>query len=387
MTGKRMTEIYKELDLLSSELGAKVGGHHAPVHEDIPTFEIDLEGHLLKVPPLMVEITGFSQEELGLLSLQNIIFTDDRNNLMSAIGSIAGGAPLVIIELELFSEQSAAHPVEVIMLPKRNGQEIDGAWGVLKDIKGRKHLEESLERTREVQGRSQRFLSDFVSLMAREIRQPLTEILLTLEMLHSGHFGDVNDGQKARMDQLISAVDRLKGILNQAIETSKEAGRELKLEKDTIDLNEVLKGTLIEWDVLMGSKGIKSEITLPERPVMVPLDRKAMQLAIDNIIEHSLGQLPNGGLIRIDLEQRKEAILITLSDSGPGIPEDEVGQLFERFHVDRNREGGSFLKGLSLYMTKRIIETHGGRIWCESFPGLGTSFLLTLPIRVEDKEG
>jgi signal transduction histidine kinase len=221
--------------------------------------------------------------------------------------------------------------------------------------------------------------------MAREIRQPLTEILLTLEMLHSGHFGDVNDRQKARVDQLIFAVDRLKGILNQAIETSKDAGRELKLEKDTIDLNEVLKGTLIEREGPMGSKGIRSEITLPERPVMVPLDRKAMQQAIGNLLEHSMGQLPNGGLIRIDLELRKEAILITLSDSGPGIPEDEVEQLFERFHVDRDREGGSFFKGLSLYMTKRIIETHGGRIWCESFPGLGTSFLLTLPIKVEDK--
>jgi PAS domain S-box-containing protein len=381
-----MTEIYKELDQLSSELGPVGVSYHSPVHEEVPTFEIDMEGHLLKVPLLMIEITGFSNEELSLLSLQNILFSDDRNKLLSAMGSIAEGAPVVIIELELFSEQSGAHPVEVIMLPIQKGQKLIGAWGVIKDIKGRKHLEESLIRTREVQERSQRFLSDFVSLMAREIRQPLTEMLLTLEMLHSGHFGAVDERQKARMDQLITAVDRLKGILNQAIETSKDAGREIKLEKDTTDLNGVLRRAVLDRMEHMGSKGIKHDLTLPERAVMAPLDGKAMQQAMGNLLDHSMGQLPKGGVIRIDLEQRNEAILVTISDSGPGIPEDEVEQLFERFHVDPDREGGTFIEGLSLYMAKRIIETHGGRIWCESFPGLGTSILITLPVKML-KEG
>jgi len=382
-----MTEIYKELDLLSTELGPVGGGPNPPAHEDVPTFEIDMKGHLLKVPPLIVEITGFSKEELGLLSFQNIIFNEDRNKLLSSMSSIAAGAPVVITELELFSEESGAHPVEVIMLPIRKGGEVSGAWGVIKDIKGRKHLEDSLIRTRELQERSQRFLTDFVSLMAREIRQPLTEMLLTLEMLHSGHFGDVNDRQKARMDQLITAVDRLKGILNQAIDSSKDAGREIKLEKDTLDLKEVLKGTVLERKGLLESKGIKYDLTLPERSVMVQLDRKAIQQAIGNLIDHGAGQMSKGGAIRIDMEMRNEAILVTFTDSGPGIPEEEVDQLFERFHVDRDREGGSFIEGLSLYMAKRIIETHGGRIWCESFPGLGTSILMTLPVKTVDQGG
>ncbi len=379
-------DISAEIEELKKILDPNPRSTRSTLEMDLPVFKIDKDGNFTSVPEAMEKITGFTKEELYLLSLSNVVFIEDRPKVLSATEGIFKGKKIVISEIEIFSEKTGSHPVELIMLPLEEDGNINGVWGVMKDIKGRKEIENILEETREDQEASRQFLRDFVSLMAREIRQPLTTILLTLEMLDSGFFGDENDQQKEKIDQLIALVDRLKSILIEAITTSKDIGEEIQLERRMVSLKRVVLDVLEDREEILRKRDLKFQASFPQIDERVPGDRKALIQAVSTLVDNSIGLSPDGGHLIIELEVKNAEIQFSIADSGDGIPEDEVGRIFDKLHLDQSKETGSFKDGLNMYMTKRMIETHGGKVWCESFPGLGSSFLFTLPLKKEVKE-
>ncbi len=379
-------DITAEIEELKKILDPNPRSTRSTLEMDLPVFKIDKEGNFTSVPEAMEKITGFTKEELYLLSLSNVVFIEDRPKVLSATEGIFNGKKIVISEIEIFSEKTGSHPVELIMLPLEEDGKINGVWGVMKDIKGRKEIENILEETREDQEASRQFLRDFVSLMAREIRQPLTTILLTLEMLDSGFFGDVNDQQKEKVDQLIALVDRLKSILVEAIITSKDIGDEIQLERRMVSLKKVVLDVLKDREETLRKRDLKFQTSFPQVEERIPGDRKALIQVVSTLVDNSIGLSPDGGHLIVELEVKNSEIQFSIADSGDGIPEEEVDRIFDKLHLDQNKETGSFKDGLNMYMTKRMIETHGGKVWCESFPGLGSSFLFTLPLKKEVKE-
>ncbi len=379
-------DISAEIEELKKLLDPNPRSTRSTIEMDLPVFEIDGSGNFTSVPPEIEKITGFSKEELYLLSLSNVVFIEDRPKVLKAIEGILNGKRIVISEIEIFSEKTGSHPIELIMLPVLDDNKVTGVWGVMKDIEGRRDIEERLEETKEVQEASRQFLRDFVSLMAREIRQPLTTILLTLEMLDSGFFGNINDQQRDKIDQLISLVDRLKSILVEAISASKGIGEDIKIERRMVFLRDIVLDIIKEREGILKEKQIKVQTSFPKQEKKVPGDRKALLQAVSTLVDNSIRLSPDGGHLMVEIEEKNEDLQFSIADSGEGIPEEEIDGIFDKLHVDQDKETGSFKEGLNLYMTKRMIETHGGRIWCESFPGLGSSFLFTLPLKKEVSE-
>lgn len=379
-------DISAEIEELKKLLDPNPRSTRSTIEMDLPVFEIDGSGNFTSVPPEIEKITGFSKEELYLLSLSNVVFIEDRPKVLKAIEGILKGKRIVISEIEIFSEKTGSHPIELIMLPVLDDNKVTGVWGVMKDIEGRRDIEERLEETKEVQEASRQFLRDFVSLMAREIRQPLTTILLTLEMLDSGFFGNINDQQRDKIDQLISLVDRLKSILVEAISASKGIGEDIKIERRMVFLRDIVLDIIKEREGILKEKQIKVQTSFPKQEKKVPGDRKALLQAVSTLVDNSIRLSPDGGHLMVEIEEKNEDLQFSIADSGEGIPEEEIDGIFDKLHVDQDKETGSFKEGLNLYMTKRMIETHGGRIWCESFPGLGSSFLFTLPLKKEVSE-
>jgi PAS domain S-box-containing protein len=357
-----------------------------PVNDDcspaisLSIFEIDRDGNFTMVPEMIETITGFEKEELSLLSLQNVVFVEDRARVIKAIDSVMNGSRIVISEIEIFSDRTGSHPVELIMLPKSSDGEITGAWGAVKDIQSRKEMEEKLEATREIHESSRLFLQDFVSLMAREIRQPMTTTLLNLEMLDSGFYGDLNDKQRERIKLAISDMGRMKSILHQAISSSKDLGEEIKLDRRMISLSSLISEVLKEKEKQIEFKNLEVTTDFPEGDLHAPVDRKMILQVVSSLIENSIGMSPEKGHIGIELKKVNENVQFSIADTGEGIEEKEVDGIFDKFHGDQDNKEGPFREGLNLYMAKRIVETHGGRIWCESFPSLGSTFLFTIPL-------
>ena len=348
-------------------------------------FEVDADGNFTKVPSILERICGFSKDELYLLSLQNVVLVEDRARVQEALERVLEGERIVVEEIEIFSEKTGSHPVELIILPLKKNGSTNGAWGAVKDIGSRKDMEMKLETASSIQKASMTFLRDYVSLMSREIRQPLTTILLTLEMMDSGFFGEMTAQQKEKIDQLMALTDRLKSILEEALSASKNIAEEIKLDRRMVSLRKVIRDVLREKQDLLKERNITVITNFPEGNINVPADRKTIVQVVSTLIDRSVEVSPRGGDILVELEKKGPFLQLSVADSGEGLSEEAVETLFDRIHIDRERESGHFKEGLNLYMAKRIIEKHGGRIWCESFPGLGSSMLFTLPIEKEEE--
>jgi signal transduction histidine kinase len=222
--------------------------------------------------------------------------------------------------------------------------------------------------------------SEFISLLSREIRQPLTSMLLTLEMMDSGFYGEISDESREKVEDLVKMVDRLKDILNDALEMSKNIKEDFELERTPIPLNGIIEDIISNKEEALKRKGIEISRSTPTSDIRVVADRKAIHQVIDTLMDTSIGNSPRGSQISLELEKLDDIAQFTISDSGEGIPEGEIDRIFDKFHIDSDMERKALTDGMNLYISKRIIQRHGGKIWCESYVGLGTSFLFSLPI-------
>jgi two-component system sensor histidine kinase VicK len=122
------------------------------------------------------------------------------------------------------------------------------------------------------------------------------------------------------------------------------------------------------------------EFHLPDKPAQVVGDPYRLEQVVANLLENAIKYSPNGGTIRVALEDRGDVVLLSVSDPGIGIPADQQEHLFERYFRARNVSTHSYGGlGLGLYICRDIVERHHGRIWVESEVGRGSTFHVALP--------
>jgi len=118
-----------------------------------------------------------------------------------------------------------------------------------------------------------------------------------------------------------------------------------------------------------------------EGPVVASVDAPRFEQVITNLVENGLKYSPEGGEVRVTLARAGDEARITVEDHGIGISQEDVPLVFERFHRGRNVDDRRFAgMGLGLYITRGIVEQHGGRTWVESTPGQGSTFYVSLPL-------
>jgi signal transduction histidine kinase len=122
---------------------------------------------------------------------------------------------------------------------------------------------------------------------------------------------------------------------------------------------------------------------------LVEADQNLATIVFQNLLTNAVKYTPEGGSVKVDLAQQGEEAVLTVSDTGYGIPKEQQGKIFSKlFRADNVREAGIEGTGLGLYMVKSIVESSGGRIWFESEVGKGTTFHVALPISgMKKREG
>ncbi len=120
------------------------------------------------------------------------------------------------------------------------------------------------------------------------------------------------------------------------------------------------------------------ELDLPKRRTAVPVDRHRMEQVLTNLISNAHKFTPKRGHIRVALAEAEEHLELTLSDDGPGIPAEDQERIFDKFYVVTDGRGLAGV-GLGLFITRQLVELHGGRIWVESATGQGSTFHVTIP--------
>lgn len=227
-----------------------------------------------------------------------------------------------------------------------------------------------------------RMKSEFISTAAHELNTPLTAIIGYVELLlKPAEFGAfLPDQQRNFLEEIHGKSLVLAKIVEELLDISRlDAGQELPLSKAPCDLPELLTGTLDHFQQRAPRHRFLLELPRNSEPRLLQLDRVKIAEVLENLLSNAVKYSPDGGTVRIYGKISGENFECTVEDEGPGMPSDQVGQVFEPFYrIDASDTAVRGL-GLGLSLAKLIVEAHHGKIWLESAPGKGTRVSFTLP--------
>jgi signal transduction histidine kinase len=228
--------------------------------------------------------------------------------------------------------------------------------------------------------------SEFVSIVAHQLRTPLAGIKWTLDMLISGDLGSLSAEQKTFLLKIHEGNERMIRFVNDLLSINRiEMGR-LEYNFTSLNLQHVAESVLLDIYPLANKKQI--EINFRGKGLKIPqvaADPEKIRVAFQNILENAVKYTPVGGHITMELRNRGNEVLTTISDDGIGMPKEEQKGVFNRFYrapsaVKMQTEGS----GLGLYLVKAIVEAHGGKVWFDSDKGKGTTFYFSIPVPRKD---
>lgn len=221
----------------------------------------------------------------------------------------------------------------------------------------------------------------FLGIAAHDLRNPLSVILGYSEYLCDVMGADLDPRKRRFINDIRRSSEFMLGLVDDLLDVSKiEAGR-LVLNRELTDFDDLIQQNIALNRVLADRMGVRliyeAKAKLPE----ISLDRAKIDQVLNNLIANAIKISPPESTIRIELALEPKGALIRVVDQGPGIPHDELEAIFRPFH-----QGGLGTMasgkgaGLGLAIANSIVRRHGGRIWAESIPPDGASFLFVLPI-------
>ena len=205
--------------------------------------------------------------------------------------------------------------------------------------------------------------------MAHEIRNPLNSISLFAQVLTSGLKNDPE--MKSYSEKIVNEVERIDAILVKLLSTSKRANFQLR----SIRLDDVIEASLQPFLAQIEAQNVALQKTLQDNTPSILADADELGQVFSNLFANALFEMKQGGSLSVTLECDDCEALVTISDTGDGIPEEHMNKIFDPFFTTKERGTGF---GLSVVL--RIVKTYSGRIHVESEPGQGTTFQVWLPL-------
>jgi len=213
--------------------------------------------------------------------------------------------------------------------------------------------------------------------IAHELRTPLTVLRGTLEAMVDGVYPANDENLSAALAQ-VGTLSRLVDDLR--LLALADAGR-LTLHRGALNPRRILREMVEAHQPQAQERGISLLLDAPRALPMVLGDRDRLAQVMGNLLGNSLRHVPQGGHIVVQAEARGREVVIRVIDDGPGVGQEDISRLFERFwRGDPARQRATGGSGLGLAIARYIVEAHGGRIWAEATPGGGLTVAFTLPV-------
>lgn|GEM_PF-1560294 len=221
--------------------------------------------------------------------------------------------------------------------------------------------------------------SDFVSKVSHEFRTPLTSIRGFAEILMM--YGEVPPAQKEFLQIISQESDRLTRLINDVLDLSKIEAGKIAWHLQPVDIEEIIVSAARSIQSLAREKEIFLEVRIPPRLPKVYADVDQLIQVINNLLSNAIKFTPKGSITVSARPQGEQEVLVSVSDTGIGIPAEELTRIFEKFHqVSSPHKTSSKGTGLGLAICKEIVLFMSGKIWCESTLGEGSTFYFTLPV-------
>jgi signal transduction histidine kinase len=304
-----------------------------------------------------------------------------------SIGSffIWGGlvAICIAILLTFFLSRRILSPVKALISAAR--QYGKGNFSRRVDFKDKGELGElanSFNSMADSLDHTQRLRQNMVADVAHELRTPLSNL--------KGYLEAINDGvvkcDEATIRSLNEEAATLTRLVADLQELSLADAGELKITAQPQDIGELIRDTMAALQPKANDKGLTLNTDLPDSLPILNIDAHRIKQVLYNLLVNAVAHTGKGGMITVTVKAHNDAVSVSVSDTGEGIPPEDLPNIFERFYrVDKSRARSTGGSGLGLTIAKRLVQAHGGTINVKSELGKGSTFTFTLPV-LKDKQ-
>jgi len=243
------------------------------------------------------------------------------------------------------------------------------------------------QMAREVK-QSRQSMRDFVANVSHELKTPLTSIQGFADAILDGAAGG-EEGQRRAAGVIRDESTRMSRMVEQLLDLSKIESGQIAMARHPVQVDQILQACVEKLSLAAREKGVQLGCDCPSLPPLMG-DGDRLAQVFTNLLDNALKHTPAGGKVsaaaRVASEMTGGAearfVEVTVMDTGSGIPAGELDRVFERFYqVDKSRARARGGAGLGLAISRSIVEAHGGRIWAESVEGLGSRFVVRMPLQ------
>lgn len=253
----------------------------------------------------------------------------------------------------------------ITSLQERNKKINDYQKELLRDIKKLKELDQIRE--------------DFSATLAHDLKIPILAEKNTLQFFLKGVFGEITGKQKEALENMLESNKDLLSLVNTLLDVYKYDAVPTELKKEPTDIKALISECLNEISSLAVKSNHILENNIKDKIPALSIDRNEIKRVVLNLLNNAITYTQPGGTVSVDYGVRDTEVVIKIKDNGKGISEADIEKIFDRYFSKdiKFRKVGT---GLGLYLSKRIIEAHNGKIWAESVLDAGSTFFFSLPL-------
>ena len=324
---------------------------------------INQDGIIEQVNPACENMIGHISSKLIDSSINDFLF--GKNKLISEELHNLEGNELMLRDFYIKNPFSNSEiPVEVSFARINPDDEYKRFVGVIRDVTEQK--------------KADKLRDDFIATLTHDLRTPLLAAIQTLKFFLDGALGEITEQQKLLLSTMYKSNEDLLGLVNALLEVYKYDADKLVLTKTNFNIANLVHQVYDELIPLAKSKNIEFTLDTDLTDTEILADRSELRRVICNLCGNAINYTQENGKVTITLKTDDNDIIFSVSDNGSGIPQEDIPNMFQRFSqgTTKKRSTGT---GLGLYLSRQIIESHGGKIWLESILNKGSefSFLLT----------
>ncbi|MFZ2975775.1 MAG: HAMP domain-containing sensor histidine kinase [Candidatus Moraniibacteriota bacterium] len=223
--------------------------------------------------------------------------------------------------------------------------------------------------------------SEFVSIASHQLRTPLSAIKWETELMLKKFKKGLNKKQVKNIENIYAINQRMIHLVNDLLNVARIDQNRLILKKQKFDFVEMVREVVTEIIPKAKPRNIKIDISTKKEVPFVLGDAEKIRLVMDNLLDNAVKYTNSGGKIKISIFKSGNFLIFEIKDNGVGIPEEQIGRVFEKFfrsdNASKYQTDGT---GLGLYIAKNIVEQLGGKIWFQSIENVGSVFSFSLPV-------
>ncbi len=248
------------------------------------------------------------------------------------------------------------------------------------DVTDSIRVERALRERNEALETTDRLKSEFLANISYELRTPLNAIVGFAEILENKFFGELNERQLEYSRAIVESSQRLLALINDILDLATIEAGYLRLDLAPVDLDALLQAIHTLGHERARSRGIELSLDCPANVGTLMADERRLKQALYNLLSNSLKFTPEGGKVVIAVRREANEILLSVTDTGIGIPLEQQAQVFDKFErgIGQGRQAGA---GLGLSLVKSLIELHNGWVELDSAPNSGTRVTCHLPVK------